>query len=142
MATTTSRANETRGSIDNNGTNAHAKFESMARRLYSTQSGNTRLDPTVVHLNEPVKQSAPKGDTSDPWRPGAAQSLPNGAVATKGAVPVKKGAFSAGDQGAKNAHTQPGTIKPVGSKTDMRKMGSVTTTKTLAALYPSSSRRA
>ena len=99
MATTTSRANETRGTIDNNGTNPHAKFESMARRLYSPRSGNTQLDPTVVRLNEPVKQSAPKGGTSDPWRPGAA--------ATK-----------------------------------MRKMGSVTTTKTLAALYPSSSRRA
>jgi hypothetical protein len=80
------------------------------------------------------------GDTSDPWR-GGAVATPNGKVQTKGAVAVKQAKEAPGNQGAKNAHTKPGKIKPVGSDTGMRKTESVSSTTALkkgpaARVYP------
>ena len=142
------RANATHGTIDNASADPRTKRSSMAKVLYPNHSGNMLVDPTVVRLGKPEKPPA-GGDTSDAWR-GGAVATPNGAVATKGAVPVKQAKELPGNQGANNSHTKPGKIKPVGSREALRKTGSVTTTRTLApigdaeakrrtkALYPSS----
>lgn len=68
---------------------------------------------------------------SDPWRTGASQTVGQKPVATKGAVPVKQAKELPGNQGAKNAHTKPGKIKPVGSDKAMRQVASVNSTSAL-----------
>ena len=67
---------------------------------------------------------------SDPWR-GGPIATPNGAVATKGAVPVKQAKELPGNQGAHNSHTKPGKIKPVGSDKALRHAASVNSTSAL-----------
>lgn len=93
-----------------------------AATIYPPMSGKTAVN-------------AP-GDTSDPWR-GGAVATPNGAVPTKGAVPVKVAKNLPGNQGTKNSHTKPDAIKPVGSDAALRKVGSVTSTTAMKKM-PSS----
>jgi hypothetical protein len=96
-----------------------------------------------------MKYHSRLGNTSDPWRDGAV-ATPNGKVQTKAmpivprgnsAVPVKNTKPLPGNQGASNAHTKPGAIKPVGPDTGMRKTESVTTTRTLAKMYPTATKK-
>ena len=136
---TSTHANATRGTIDNDSADPRAKFSSMAKRLYSNQSGSMPLDPTVVRLNKGNPPAA-GGDTSDTWRSGAV-ATPNGRVPTKGAVPVKQAKELPGNQGANNSHTKPGKIKPVGSREALSKTGSVTTTRTLAPIGDAEAKR-
>jgi hypothetical protein len=71
-------------------------------------------------------------DTSDPWRGDGIQTVPQGRVETKGAVPAKEAKELNGDQGHANApHTKPGAIKPNGTPEEMRKVESVDSTTAL-----------
>ena len=125
------QANATRGTLRNTDiANPEQAQRSMAARLYAKGSGNTQVPPTIVKLNKPVPVDTSKPNDSDPWR-GASQSPPDVHSPVRGGVLPKTAKEAPGNQGARNAHTKPGAIKPVGTPAQMRQASSVTSTAPL-----------
>ena len=126
---TTTRANATRGTVDNDGADPAKKFKSVASRLYSNHSGNMQLDPTVVRLGRAANHVATQGINGVTGNAPVSTYHP---VVKHGVGPITKHPIRQGDQGFKNApHTQPGKIKPNGSDAALRATGSVTSTAPL-----------